>query len=232
MRKKLSVVGVTAFLFIFVSVVQAKLWTKELVDRVTLDSGYRFQMCVVNGIGTAEQILSENGLSTVEESFAENTNKGECTGDKEELLFGNTSLVFNQETYPGVESLSEQLIVFRDKVYSIQGSGSDASYLENGKTGYDLTPIKGKDFFGTVPRLKAVKRVGLGPTDPKDFDDTKVDNTKKDSAITIFHDKEGKFTTFLFVYDGLVFKMVALAKEVTEPTLLVDYPKGLLPTKP
>ncbi len=199
--------------------VEAKVWTKELVDNVVLIRGYKFQVCPTDSVQTAVDIVGDFGLTKEEEYVLKNPEKIECSGDKEELLLGTVKLTFNKEKYPGVGTMLENLIVFQNNMYALQGSGSTFSYEINNQIGDNQLDKTG--YIADFPGLKSIKKVGMLNTDPNVPEEAR---TIKESAITIFHDKEGKFTTFLFVINRKIYKSVALIREVGE-TLLVDYAK-------
>jgi len=48
MRKLLALPLLFIFLFLFTVKAEAKIWTKDLVDKVTLDSGYKFSLCSID----------------------------------------------------------------------------------------------------------------------------------------------------------------------------------------
>ena len=192
---------------------EAKLWTKNLVDKVVLTFGYKFEICPISSVQSASDIVANFDITKEEQNFADNPDSIQCSGDKEELLIGNTDLYFNLKNWPdaGTKPATEQLVVFRDKMYSIQGSGTN---MPNDKFSV------GQDFIATDSGLKYIKRVGLYDTDPNAPNEKR---TVSDSALTVFHNPDGKFSTFLFVINGQVFKNVAIIRQVTEQTILVDY---------
>ena len=80
-----------------------------------------------------------------------------------------------------------------------------------------------EDFIATNPGLKYIKSVGLYDTDPNAPDQAR---TLSDSTLTVFHNPDGKFSAFLFVINGQVFRSVAIIRQVTEQRVLVDYTKS------
>lgn len=192
--------------------VEAKVWTKDLVDKVVLTSGYKFDICPISSVQSVSVITANIDITKEEQNFADNPDSIECSGNKEELLIGNTDFYFNLKNWPdATKPATEQLVVFRDKMYNIQGSGT---VMPNDKFSVD------QDFIATNPGLKYIKRVGIYDTDPNVPDEKR---TVSDSTLTVFHNPDGKFSAFLFVFNGQVFKSVAIIHQVTEQTVLVDY---------
>ena len=121
--KKLFMVTLLLIL-VLAGFIEAKVWTKDLVDKVVLTSGYKFEICPVSSVQSASDIAANLDVTKEEQNFADNPDSIKCSGNKEELLIGNTILYFNPEKWPDAKSATEQLVVFRNKMYSIQGSGT------------------------------------------------------------------------------------------------------------
>lgn len=213
----------TPLLLIFALVVlkpqnaEAKVWTKDLVDKVTLDSGYKFSLCSID-MKYDRTGQADNIFSVVEKDFEANPASYPCNKQsQEDILFANITLHFNSAHGGG--AIQDKMVEYQNKLYSINSYGgvfnpdlADASKYAD---------IAAFDWFSNLEGIHGIRVGELYNTDP---------NTKGEflpnSPFLIIHDPAtGKFTSAIFVFNNVVYKYTGVSTQVTTGTTLVDYTK-------
>src|SRR5258706_1138258 len=103
MKKLFIILCLIAILFIPFKKAEAKIWTKDLVDTVTLDSGYKFSLCSITM--TYDLTAAKNaGFFTVpEKDFEGNPTNYPCNKQTgQDILFANITLHFTKANGGGV----------------------------------------------------------------------------------------------------------------------------------
>lgn len=193
---------------------EAKIWSKDLVDKVTLDSGYKFSLCTVD-LNYNRTNSADNIFNVAEKDFEGNPNNYPCNKQSgADILFANITLHFNQHWGGG--SAPEKLIEFQNKLYSVDQFG-DVLADVNGKAPIsDISPI---DWFSTLSGIHGIRGSNLVNTDPA----AKGDFLPNGSFLIIHDPVSGKFTSALFILNNVVYKISNTISQVTVPTTLVDY---------
>lgn len=216
--KKLFIIPILLIFVIFFSQkVDAKVFSKDLVDKVTLDSGYKFTLCTID-MKYDRTGQADNIFSVVEKDFEGNSDSYPCNKQsQEDILFANITLHFNQANGGG--TIQDKLVEYQNKLYSINSYG--------GVFNPDLTDaskyadIAAFDWFSNLEGIHGIRVGELYNTDP---------NAKGEflpnSPFLIIHDPlTGKFTSAIFVFNNVVYKYTGVSTQVTTPTTLVDYTK-------
>lgn len=195
--------------------VEAKIWTKDLVDKVTLDSGYKFSLCSIDlkydRINSADNIFN-----VAEKDFESNPDTYPCNKQSgADILFANITLHFNKTNWGG-GSAPEKLIEFQNKLYSVDQFTDVLSDI-NGKAPIsDISPV---DWYSTLSGIHGIRGSNLINTDPE----AKGDFLPNGSFLIIHEPSTGKFTSALFILNNVVYKISNTISQVTVPTTLVDY---------
>ncbi len=216
----LSILALTSF----APQAYAKVWTKELVDKVMLESGYKFSICTIN-MPYDRSNSADNIFNAQEKDFEANPDSFPCNKQsQEDVLFADITLYFNRAKWGDV-SAPEKLIEFQNHLYSVDEYG-DVLADPNGKT--DIKDIAAFDWFSTIPTIHGVRGTRLINTDPNATEDQK---TLPNSNFLIIHDPAtGKFSTALFVFNNNVYKFSSMISQVTIPATLVDYTQSEVTT--
>jgi hypothetical protein len=216
----LSILALTSF----APQAYAKVWTKELVDKVMLESGYKFSICTID-MPYDRSNSADNIFNAQEKDFEANPDSFPCNKQsQEDVLFADITLYFNRAKWGDV-SAPEKLIEFQNHLYSVDEYG-DVLADPNGKT--DIKDIAVFDWFSTIPSIHGVRGTRLINTDPNATDDQK---TLPNSNFLIIHDPAtGKFSTALFVFNNKVYKFSSMISQVTIPGTLVDYTQSEVTT--
>ncbi|GEM_PF-2014362 len=224
MRKKLVILPLLIILAVFLSKeVYAKVWTKDLVDKVTLDSGYKFQICTIDLKYNFNSVKDAGFLSAEEKNFEANPDAYPCNKQSGlDALLANITLNFNKTNWGGGSS-PEKLLLLQDGLYSIDQYGSILNDSTDKAPIGDISPV---DWFSTLPAgIRAIRGTALTNTDPNTPVNKKI---LENSGLLILHDSTtGKFTGALFVITNTVYKVSNIVSQVTEPTTLVDYPNSV-----
>jgi hypothetical protein len=209
----LSILALTSF----APSAYAKVWTKELVDKVTLESGYKFSICTID-MPYDRTNSADNIFNAAEKDFEANPDAFPCNKQsQEDVLFADITLYFNKAKWNDV-SAPEKLIEFQNHLYSVDEYG-DVLSDPNGNT--DIKDIAAFDWFSTIPTINGIRGTRLINTDPNATDDQK---TLPNSNFLIIHDPAtGKFSAALFVFNNTVYKFSSMISQVTTPTTLIDY---------
>jgi hypothetical protein len=210
----LSILALTSF----APQAYAKVWTKELVDKVTLESGYKFSICTIDLAYDRSNNPADNIFDAKEKEFEANPAAFPCNKQsQEDVLFADITLYFNKAKWNDV-SAPEKLIEFQNHLYSVDEYG-DVLSDPNGNT--DIKDIAAFDWFSTIPTIHGIRGTQLINTDPNAAADQK---TLSNSNFLIIHDPAtGKFTSALFIINNVVYKISNIISQVTVPTTLVDY---------
>jgi len=213
--RKLLIFPLLIICFLFIGQkAEAKIWSKDLVDKVTLNSGYKFSLCSIDmKYDRAGQ--ADNILSVQEKDFEANPNNYPCNKQsQEDILFANITLFFNK-TNGGV-SESDKLIEFQNKLYSLNNFGSvfDPDFVGN-----KYSDLAAFDWFSDMPGIHALRVSQLINTDP-----SAKGGFIPNSTIFVLYDLiSGKYSSALFALDGTTYKVLNIISRVTVPTTLVDY---------
>lgn len=221
MKKKILILPLLLIFAIVLSKqVYAKVWTKDLVDSVTLDSGYKFKLCTIDFKYDFNSLKDAGFLSAEEKNFAANPDAYPCNKQSElDALLANITLNFSKKNWNGGSS-PEKLLLLQDGLYSVGQYGDILAGGESAKAPIsDISPV---DWFSTLPAgISAIRGTSLTNTDPNAPVNKK---TLDNSGMLILHDpKTGKFTGALFVINDVVYKVSSIISQVTQPTTLVDY---------
>ena len=216
MKKIIIVPLLIICLFFIIQKAEAKVWTKDLISKVTLDSGYKFSLCTID-MKYDRTGQADNILSAVEKDFEANPNSYPCNKQaQEDILFANITLNFNQANGGGKEQ--DKMVEFQNKLYSINSYGSvfDDSFVDTNKTYADIAAF---DWFSTLPGIHGIRVGELYNTDP-----TTKGEILPNSPFLIIHDPAtGKFTSALFIFNNAIYKLSSIISQVTTPTTLIDY---------
>lgn len=195
----------------------AKVWTKDLVDKVTLNSGYKFSICTIDLAYDRSNNPSDTIFDAKEKEFEANPDAFPCNKQsQEDILFADITLYFNKAKWNGI-SAPEKLIEFQNNLYSVN-QFSTVLTDPNGKT--DITDISPYDWFSDIPTIYGIRGATLINTNPNAAANQQ---NLSNSSFIIMHDSSGKFTTALFIFNNKVYKFSALISKITTPTTLVDY---------
>ena len=215
--KKLFVIPILLLITIlFSQKAEAKIWTKDLVDKVVLNSGYKLSLCSIDmkydRAGSADNIFSVQ-----EKDFEGNPDNYPCNKQsQEDILFANITMYFNQANGGGQEQ--DKMVQFQNKLYSINSFGGvfNPDFVS---TKYnDLAAF---DWFSNMPDVHGIRVGELYNTDP-----SAKGETLPNSPFLIIHDPAtGKFVSALFVFNNVVYKLSSITSQVTAETTLVDYTK-------
>ncbi len=217
--KRLLILPLLFVLMLFtVQKAEAKIWTKELVDKVTLDSGYKFSLCTIDLKYDVSAAKNAGFLTVPDKDFEANPNSYPCNkNSQEDILFANITLYFSQANWGGGTS-HEKVIQFQNKLYSVSSYGDifNPDFVDSKKAYADLA---GVDWFSTTPGLHAIRNGDLINTDPN----AKGDFLPNSTFIVIHDPSTGKFVSALFVFNNVVYKLSSTISQVTTATTLVDY---------
>ncbi len=220
MIKKLTILPLLLILAIFLSKqVEAKVWTKDLVDKVTLDSGYKFQICTIDLKYDFNSVKDAGFLSEQEKKFEANPDAYPCNKQSiQDVLLANITLNFSKTNWNGGNA-PEKLLLIQDGLYSVGAYGSILSDETTKAPIGDISPV---DWFSTLPAgIRAIRGTNLINTDPNAPENQK---TLENSGLLILHDPStGKFTGALFMINNTTYKVSNIVSQVTESTTLVDY---------
>ncbi len=215
--KKIFVIPILlTFLMLFSQKAEAKIWTKELVDKVVLNSGYKLSLCSIDmKYDRAGQ--ADNIFSVVEKDFEGNPDSYPCNKQsQEDILFANITMYFNQANGGGQEQ--DKMVQFQNKLYSINSFGGvfNPDFVS---TKYnDLAAF---DWFSTMPDVHGIRVGELINTDPA----AKGDFLPNSPFLVIHDPATGKFVSALFVFNNVTYKLSTITSQVTTETTLVDYTK-------
>lgn len=207
--------------------VEAKIFTKDLVDKVTLDSGYKLTFCSIDISYDVNAAQNANFFIVPEKDFEANPQNYPCNKkDQQDILFGNITLHFNQVNGGGISQ--EKVILYQNKLYAVDNFGSifDPDFPDSKKTTYnDLSTF---DWFSTLTGIHGIRGGNLIDTDPG-----AKGNFIPNSTTLILHDPStGTYASALFVINGIVYKLSNIVSQVTTSTTLVDYTHGSTPPPP
>ena len=226
--KKLFILSLLFVIIILTSQkVEAKIWTKDLVDKVTLDSGYKFSLCTIDIKFDVDAAKNAGFFTVPEKDFEANLNSYPCNKQsQEDILFANITLHFSQTNWGGGTD-HEKVIQFQNKLYSVDNYGDifNPDFVDSKKAYGDLG---GVDWFSDAPGLHGVRGGNLIETDPS-AKGAFVPN----STFLVIHDPAtGKFVSALFVFNNVVYKLSSITSQVTTETTLVDYTQSIGSAQP
>lgn len=192
--------------FILTPTAEAKILNKELVNKVTLVTGYKIQVCPVK-IYSGE-VISPSTV-TPQTTYFDNPTQVSCTGDEQTLVYGDVRL----DLKDGGE-INEHILLYNDLI--LREDSLSFTYYEDGSVGG--TFINGG---GSPPtkKLKFVKTSTLHNTDPK------LPGGQEDlseSGLVRHYDPSGQIDGMLFSIKGIVYKLTKTVSKAEEVTL-VDY---------
>lgn len=221
-----SLLIIVAILTFIPKQAEAKIWTKDLVDKVTLDSGYKFSLCTID-MKYDRRDSADNILSVQEKDFENNPDSYPCNKySQEDILFANITLNFSKTNWSG-GSAHEKIIEFQNKLYSVDNYGSlfNSDFADSKGVYADLA---GTDWFSTTPGLRGIRGRNFVSTDPS----AKGESLPNSSFIVIHDPSTGKYTSALFVINGLTYKLSNMISQVTTETTLVDYTQPITTISP
>jgi hypothetical protein len=228
--KKILILSLLFICFLFIDQkAEAKIWTKDLVDKVTLNSGYKLSLCTID-LKNDHISQADNIFGNQENAFEASPSAYPCNNQsQEDMLFANITLYFSKVNWGG-GNVPDKLIEFQNHLYSLVGYGDILSDI-NGKDPYgDTTPL---DWFSTLPGIHGIWDRGLMNTDPNA---PAGQAELPDSNFLIIHDPTtGKFVSALFFINNLMYKVSSIISQVSVPTTLVDYtatPSGQITPTP
>jgi len=214
--KKIFILSLLFICFLFINKkAEAKIWTKDLVDKVTLNSGYKFSLCSIDmkydHTGQADNILSAQ-----EKDFEMHPEKYPCNEQfRENILFADITMYFSKINWGG-EAGADKLIEFQNKLYSI--GGYTVAYSP-GFVGTKYDDLAAFNWFSDMPGINAIRWRELSNTDPEGNGEL-----LSNSEVFILHNSiTGKFEAAIFVLNGITYKLADIIRQVTVPTTLVDY---------
>lgn len=194
---------------------EAKVWTKDLVDKVTLESGYHLSLCGID-LEYSHEGQSDDRISDQEAKFLEDPDRYACDGENDQgILFANLTLHFNSNW--NADSTPEKLMPIGDKLYSVGGYSYFGPDPEKSTISKD---ISSDDWLSTLPGIRGIRGDTLIDTSPKTTYDEKG---LPDTNFILLYDDEGKFKNGIFVIDGKVYKLDKVISKTSEPVTLVDY---------
>lgn len=227
MKKLLILPLLFIFMVLITQKVEAKIWTKDLVDKVTLDSGYKFSLCTIDMKFDVEAAKNAGFFTVPEKDFEGNPNSYLCNKQsQEDILFANITLNFSQTNWGG-GTAHEKVIQFQNKIYSVDNYGDifNPDFVDSKKAYADLG---GVDWFSDTPGLHAIRGGSLVETDPG-AKGAFVPN----STFLVIHDPStGKFVSAIFVFNNVVYKLSSITSQVTTGTTLVDYTQATSSAQP
>ncbi len=217
--KKLLLLPLLLVVFFFTAQkADAKIWTKDLVDKVTLDSGYKFSLCSIDLPYDVAAAKDAAFLTVPDKEFEARADSYPCNkNSQEDILFANITINFSQTNWGG-GSAHEKIIQFQNKLSSVDDYGSifDSDFIDTKKAYADLG---GVNWFSDTPGLQAVRGGKLTETDPS----AKGAFVPNSTFIVLHSPTTGKFTSALFVFNNIVYRLSSIISEVTTGTMLVDY---------
>lgn len=216
--KKIILPLLFVLMLFIVSKADAKIWTKDLVDKVTLDSGYKFSLCTIDLKYAVTTAKNAAFLTTPEKDFEASSSSYLCNKESgEDILFANITLHFSQANWGG-GTASEKLIQFQNKLYSVNDYTTvfNPNFIDSTGTYNDIAHF---DWFSNTRGLHGVRGGNLIIADPL----AKGDFLPNSTFLVIHNPTTGKFESALFIFNNVVYKLSSIISQVTIPTILVDY---------
>ncbi len=227
MKKILILPLLFIFMLFMVPKAEAKIWTRDLVDKVTLDSGYKFSLCTIDLKYDVNAAKNAGFFTVPEKDFEANPNSYPCNkNSQEDILFANITLHFSQANWGG-NTDHEKVIQFQNKLYSVDNYGDifNPDFADTKKAYADLG---GVDWFSDTPGLHGIRGVNLIETDPS----AKGAFVPNSTFLVIHNPSTGAFLSALFVFNNVVYKLESITNKVTTETTLVDYSQSGNVTQP
>ncbi len=191
----------------------AKIWSRNLITKAILSNGFMASICPTNMSST--EVLDP--VATMETDDVPQIKNSDCTGNDEEVLFGDITLEF-KEGGTG----KEYIILYNDDL--LRADTFQFGYYKNWSLGAVAPPnADGKTYHG----LKSVMADTLFKTDIAVPD---LQEKIPESGFLTVYGKDGTIDHTYFVFKAKVYKVTEIKKEVTDK-ILVDYTVPSEPTQ-
>lgn len=197
-----------SYLVFLPSEVSAKILNKELVNKVTLVTGYKVSICEVK-ISSAEVVSYSTTASEI--SYFNNPTAVAClAGDEETLVYGDVVLYLKDNA-----KVFDHIILYNDLI--LREDSLNFSYYDDGSQGGTFMVGDGTNAF---TKVKFAQANTLHNTDPKlpGGQETLSDS----GAIMHYNPTNGQVDSMLFAFKGKVYKLKKVTSQTSE-VVLVDY---------
>ena len=195
----------------------AKIWTKDLVDSVTLDSGYKFSLCTITMTYNLAAARNAGFFTVPEKDFEGNPANYPCSKESgQDILFANITLHFTKANGGGMSH--EKVIEVGGKLYSADNFGDifRPNFVDTKKMYADIAQY---DWFSTLEGIHGIRGGFLVDTNPQ----AKGSYLPNSTFLIIHEPATGKYSSAIFVLNNVVYKISNMISQVTTPTTLVDY---------
>jgi len=204
-------------LFLPLQKAEAKIWTKDLVDTVTLDSGYKFSLCSITMNYDLNAAKNAGFFIVPEKDFEGNPANYPCNKQTgQDILFANITMHFNQANGGGMAHA--KVLEVGNTLYSVDNYGDifTPNFVDSKHMYADIAQY---DWFSTLTGINGIRGGFLIETDP-----AAKGAFLPNSTFLVIHDPaSGQYASALFVLNNVVYKVSNIISQVTTSTTLVDY---------